>query len=292
MRPVKWGGVSIERVWLEHTFHPLLTVRAGQWLTPYGIWNVDHGSPVIIPVHRPYIIGESLFPERQTGIEAYGALSFGPSQVGYHLTLSNGRGPIDAYQDLDHNKAFGWRLFFKHDSDYGQITVGTSGYRGKYSDVTTALTFDATGVGSYVYTVVSRYDELSLAADLKWEWNGLLVQGEVASNDVAYPGKHHPADPGFSGGPPGFTPDHRKFGAYGLAGYRTSFFGIMPFAGAEYYDPGPLPFSSRSTAYMGGINARPTPRVVLKAEFIHAKFLDLSALGALDAFDFQAAWSF
>ncbi|MFZ5891032.1 MAG: hypothetical protein ACOY0T_08275 [Myxococcota bacterium] len=288
-RPVKWGGVVIERAWLEHTFHPLLTVRLGQWLTPYGIWNVDHGSPVIIGVRRPYIVGEALLPERQTGIETYGSLGFGPSQLGYHLTLSNGRGPIDTYQDLDHNKGIGWRLFYKRDTDFGTFTIGTSGYRGKYTDARSEFTF-VNGVFGTRNVVAARYDELSLAADAKWEWGNFLFQSEVISSDVAYPEGHRPIFQAFAG-PPGFTPDHRRFGVYGLTGYRTSFLGIMPWIGGEYYDPGIHSFSHSAAAIWGGINARPTARVVLKAQYTHSWFPE-DEMDGLHLLDLQAAWSF
>ncbi|HET9932549.1 MAG TPA: hypothetical protein VFQ35_17725 [Polyangiaceae bacterium] len=294
-RPVRWGGISIERAWLEHTFHPAFTVRVGSWLTPYGIWNVDHGSPVIIGVRRPFIIGEALFPEHQTGVEAYGALNFGPSQFGYHLTLSNGRGPIDTYQDLDNNKGVGARLFFKHDSSFGTLTVGASGYRGKYTDSKTEYAFNSKGDFVLAQPVTARYDELSLAMDVKYEYSGLLVQGEAILNDVAYVDKYRPA--AFAAavpGPPGFNPDYRRLGVYGLAGYRTSFFGIMPFFGGEYYDMGLYSFQPPAAAVWGGINARPTARVVLKAQFTHSWYNEWAgqAPGNFNGLDLQAAWSF
>ena len=295
-RPVRWGGISIERAWLEHTFHPALTVRLGAFLTPYGIWNVDHGSPVIIGVSRPYIIGEGLFPEHQTGVEMYGSWDFGPSRVGYHLTLSNGRGPIDSYQDLDHNKAIGGRLFFKHESPrWGTLTVGASGYKGTYTDSSDSLGADAaTGKLVATNTIAAQYKELSLAADIKWELGGALVQSEILMNDRGYPDDHRPPVLPVSGGAPGFTPDHRRYGVYGIAGYRFPFLGTMPFWGAEYYDVGLYTFSGPVAATFGGLNVRPTARVVLKAQYTYVRFSKWQGpdLGRLNILDLQAAWSF
>jgi hypothetical protein len=291
-RPVKWGGISIQRAWLEHTFHPAFTVRVGQFLTPYGIWNVDHGSPVIIGVRRPFIVGESLFPQSQTGVEMYGAVNFGRSQVGYHLTLSNGRGPIDTYQDLDGNKALGYRLFFKHDGDFGTLTIGTSGYRGRYTD--NHPEYSISPAGQLVTTTVTtlQYEELSLAADAKWEWGGLLVQSEAIMNDVAY---NDPGRPTTFTFPPAFTPDYRRYGVYGLAGYRTKWLGIMPFFGGEYYETGNHTYTPPAAAVWGGINSRPTARVVLKAQFTHSWFdgkFPGKNPGHFNGLDLQAAWSF
>jgi len=293
-RPVKWGGISIQRAWLEHSFHPAFTVRAGSWLTPYGIWNVDHGSPAIISVFRPYIIGEALFPERQTGIETYGTFNIGPSQVGYHVTLSNGRGPLDDYQDLDGNKAVGGRLFFKHDAGIGTLTVGASGYRGRYTNSTDGYAVGASGL-KVTHNATSRYEELSLAVDAKWEMGGLLVQSEAILNEVAYDNKLRPIVTAFDGGPPGYMPDYRRYGVYGLVGYRTSFMGVMPYFSAEYYNQGAYVNTVPVSAVLGGLNVRPTARVVLKAQYTHVMFADVTPgqkSGTLENLDFQAAWSF
>jgi hypothetical protein len=286
-RPLRWGGVEIERIWLEHTVSNLLTLRIGQWLTPYGIWNVDHGSPAIVGVFRPYIVGEGMFPERQTGIEGYGSFYVDATQVGYHLTLSNGRGPIDAYQDLDHNKAVGARLFVHNDSLLGTFTVGVSGYRGTYSDRPgNPIVFDADGL-SLSKVLTSRYEELALAADLKWEWEELLLQSEVIVSDQAYPDGLRPAGFQWPGLPPNYLPDNRRKGFYVLMAYRTPWWNIMPFVIGQMYVN---PLVTNANILELGLNVRVLPEIVLKAEFIHVVF-PLVGTG-IDYVTTQAAWSF
>jgi len=130
--PIHWGGILIERVWVEHEFSTLFKLQIGQFLTPYGIWNVDHGSPTIIGIGAPVVIADELFPARQTGLQLYGNAFFDPVEVGYHVTLSNGRGAVE-YQDFNDDKAVGARLYLKTDV-FGSLTVGTSAYRGGYYD--------------------------------------------------------------------------------------------------------------------------------------------------------------
>jgi hypothetical protein len=284
-RPLQWGGIQIERAWLERTFHKLLTVRVGHWLTPYGIWNVDHGSPVVIPVSRPFIIGEALFPQSQTGVEVYGAADVHTFQLGYHLTLSNGRGPVSTIQDLDNNKAVGGRLFVRDDSPFGTVTLGGSFYRGRYTN----SHFDIGAMGPMT-VIDAQYDELSLSADLKWQWDGLLVQGEAIENEAAFVngGRTVSTVPGV---PPSFDADYRRWGAYGLAGYRFGFLGVMPFGTLGYYKEGSPSQIPKVWDYTLGLNVRPTPRVVLKLQWTFAH-LYLSPPVDLKIVTFQSAWSF
>lgn len=294
-RTAAWGGILIERAWLEHKVDELLTVRVGSWLTPYGIWNVDHGSPVIIGVHRPWIVGEGLIPGRQTGIELYGWRHVRDTQLGYHLTLSNGRGPIDAYEDFNHNKAIGGRLYLRNDSLLGVISAGVSGYYGKYTERREEGGVTEQGTFEIRQPLALEYDELSLGVDLKWEWEAFLLQSEAAMNEVAYTEGARPVDPAFNGGAPGFAPDSRRHGAYVLAAYRTTFLDVMPFLGGEYYHVGGYPGLYNSRAAFGGLNMRVLPTVVIKAQYTHAEFTDKrpgTPQDNVNLVDAQAAWSF
>ena len=293
-RPLHWGGVEIERAWLEYTVHPLLTIRGGQWLTPYGIWNVDHGTPVIIGVRRPYVVGESLFPERQTGLQAYGSFLTGRTEIGYDLGLSNGRGPIDSYQDLDENKAFTGRLYVNSDLPFGTLSIGATVYRGTYTDRFSRFAVTPTGESGNEYISTARYDELGIAGDIRWVWDALTVQGELITRETAYDDALRPDSFPLPGVPPGYAADFRSIGWYAMAAYRLPWWNIMPFIGGEQYSPG-VELTPDAAAIWGGINVRPVPRVVLKAQYTQSWFTDDTQLvgdDGIQALDLQAAWSF
>lgn len=276
-RDVEWGGISIERAYVEYDAHPRLTVRAGRWLTPIGIWNIDHGSPAIIPTVRPYIIGEQLFPEHQTGLELFGSARLGEYKLSYHATVSNGRSAVEAARDPDSRPGIGGRLALEAPVA-GTLRLGASAYGGR-----------ATIVRDGARAALPAYDELSLGADAQWNWGGLHVQGELISRRREFIDGRREA----SGA--GFTPDSLAWGAYALAGYRFErLWNVMPFTVLERYYLGDNPFFHRLQSYVAGLNLRPTPAVVLKASFARATFdaYSLSQPVSLDAVRLQAAWVF
>lgn len=262
-RPATWGAIQIQRVQIDYTLDPLLTLRFGQWLTPVGVWNVDHGSPVVISVYRPYIVGQGLFPERQTGIQAFGEWSSGTNVLGYTLSISNGRGPSDAYADLDENKALGGRLSWTNTS-LGAFTVGVSGYKGSYASRDLVFNLVTPSGQAPVLNAESpatqSYREQTVGADVRYEHEGLLVQGEVMQHEVVYDEGLH----ALVGG--AVNADFRERGFYALAGYRTPWFGTMPFAIFETYDFGSASYVAPGWAASVGLNIRPEPTVVLKLQ--------------------------
>ncbi|MDX2023744.1 MAG: hypothetical protein SF187_26130 [Deltaproteobacteria bacterium] len=291
-RELRWGGIVIERAWVEYELHELLTVRAGQFLTPYGIWNVDHGSPTIIGIRRPFVVTEPFIPERQTGIETYGRRSFSNLVAGYHLTLSNGRGIGEEYLDRDDNKAVGGRAFVTTMA-VGELTLGGSFYRARRTTTADKFTYGPSGEKLFTDRIIERSREIGLAADVKWRWRNLHVQGELLARQRNFDDNARERLSDYS--VPSFTPNNFRWGAYGLVGYRTPLAGIMPFVLVERvtFPTGDLP---NAMSVHLGLNYRPEASLVLKAEAMYAWFpgaLQTSfGVDNLISYALQVAWVF
>lgn len=292
----RWGGVMIQRIYVEATLHELAVLRLGQFLTPYGIWNIDHGSPTIIPVGRPSMLNQNLFPEMQTGVELFGRARAGSSNVlGYHLTLSNGFGPVSEYRDLDGNKAVGGRVYWQFDK-LGQLQIGGSAFYGRDTASYDAPGVDAKGKVVYNETITRQSDVLSLAADVRWTFKGLLLQTEIVSQQRKYTddGRIGAINP-LLGGRWVSPQDDITWGAYGLAGYRFERFGIMPYAifsNFKIRDPRSLS-NIDLWSMQGGLNIRPIDAFVLKLEYSYAGFREnFLSTDPVQRLATQVAWAF
>jgi len=291
------GSIEIERAYIEYNPYPWLGVRAGRFLTPYGIWNVDHGSPVLIDVTRPYIIGDALLPEAQTGLNAFGEFGAGKIDAGYHVTVSNGRGPIEQVGDLDKNKGLGGRLWLRFRS-VGELTVGASGYYGTYTDRRLELIDAATQ--KVDWTVWERYRELGLATDLRYTLGGLLIVSETVSQQSVWDDDARPiAPPAQASTDSTGLADRVRWGTYGLVGYRFDWLGLMPFMLYQWYNAGyrdALAGGSTLSALSGGLNARVVPAVVLKLVLTYTHFPSATpgspASDDLWLLTSQIAWAF
>ena len=271
-RLVSWGGISIERAYLEYEVAPSLSVRAGHWLTPYGIWNIDHGSPTIIGTVRPYIVGEQFFPEHQTGIEVFGARGIGDYKVEYHATISNGRNPSEATRDADLRPSVGGRLAIEAPWA-GTARVGMSGYGGRATESAT--------VG---------FDEAAIGMDASWDHGGLHLQGELLAQRRWYLEGKRPMRG------TGLATDGNAWGTYALAGYRfASLWNVMPYLMVERYRPFDPALFEGVRAATGGLNFRPAASVVLKAQYIVARFdagEGAFAASNIQIVQLQTAWVF
>lgn len=297
-RTTRWGGIIMQRVYLEWSLHRLLAVRMGQFLTPYGVWNVDHGSPVYIPATRPYATNNDFFPERQTGFELFGRWeATNRNTLGYHLTFSNGTGPFSEYRDLDENKAVGVRTYWEF-QDPVYVRIGFSGYYGRDTSSTpTARIVDGTAV--LKDNVLSQYDNLALGADYQLKFKQWLVQGEWISQQRRFT-REGRAFHQVVLGPvaEAVSADSFSWAAYQLLAYRFKWYGLTPFVMGEFNHQvlNTLLPDGKVQLWNGhvGLNVWPADSVVFKFEYKHQKFVKpgVELPGALDTLLFQAAWAF
>jgi hypothetical protein len=295
-RSNRWGGIVLERVHLDYEVHPLLAFRVGQWLTPYGVWNVDHGSPTVIPVNKPYVVGEQLIPTRQSGFQAYGSYLFGNVTLAYNATVSNGRGDVDQF-DLDDNKAAGGHISLAT-SEFGSFRLGLSAYGGQ-SSKSSKLSSQPGNPPSFTLGSTDRYKERAFGADLVWEWSGLRIQSEGLVSQIKYDDPARKLATGF-GSISGFVPDRVAWGAYVLVAYRIPKIELMPYFVFDTFDRGYarhelLVFGGNTVnvrAVSGGLNYRPVPSVVLKAQYSSIMFPGTEFDADLHNLSFQFAWAF
>ena len=212
---VRWAGVSPERVQIDWTPSDKFNLRAGLFLTPYGIFNVDHGTPTRIMVSEPLFISSQLFPSQLIGVEAFGAIPFLPWTLGYHVYVANGR--TTGQVDFSDSKAIGGRLFLSTRNPF-PLKLGISGYVGNSEDVETALTSRTTNFS---------LDEYALSGDVSIDVGSLRIRSEVVVNWSYFDDGHRRV---WAGSP---VADVMHMGAYVVFAYQLPWFGIEPLVMTE-----------------------------------------------------------
>lgn len=87
--------LHVDRAFFDYTPSDAFKVRLGKFLTPYGIWNLDHGPLVITSIRLPMInydtnsLGTLMVPNYQTGLEFFGNLELLKVQVSYAIYAAN-----------------------------------------------------------------------------------------------------------------------------------------------------------------------------------------------------------
>jgi len=256
------GSIIIERAWAEYAFTDAAKLQAGYFLTPYGIWNQDHGTPTLISLLLPAFQADEYIPNRQLGLQLYGSVYVPGWQLGYHAYLANGRGPSQV--DLGEEKAFGGRVFATSLGGSLKATFGVSGYRGTETDIQKTVV----SVAPYELEIeeVGHMDEWSVGADASLDAGPLRLRAEgMVKSRYAAHGKPRLYN----------EPDAHYWDGYVLAAYALPWLGLEPYG---YFEVMHSPSDLGDTVLIpsAGVNVHFNPSAQLKTQYGHASFHDYS----------------
>jgi hypothetical protein len=270
----EWGSFSVERAVMSLNLNQYLNFSAGKFITPAGVWNVDHGSPVIMTISQPtqYSFAE-IFPKSQMGIMEDGKIFIGDADLSYVVYLSSGRENQPLYKITDLSVGGQLRLNLPV---LDECALGISGYRGKgdfklrYA-VTTRKTVDFVKYETqttYVDNDTINYNEKVYGVDIRMRKYNLTYQSEWNYQDIAN---------NLKGGAKSGV-----FATYYILSYdaiRTDKLMLTPYALFEYvkyYDANKRPAASTLFGYrkfMGGLNMRAFTNYGIKLEYNFTRLL-------------------
>lgn len=256
---IRWAGVVPQRAHIDWTPSDAFNVRTGLFLNPYGIWNVDHGTPTRIMVSEPLFLSSQLIPSQLIGVEVYGTAQLLPWTIGYHLHVSNGRtlGQID----FSDSKALGGRIYLSTRHPFA-FKVGISGYMGDSENVPQSLASR---------TITMALDEYAFSADLSLDVGKLRIRSELVASWVFYEDGKRPQILGLS------MADAMRMGTYLMVAYQLPWWGIEPLLMCEVLRvpvPRVIPIGEGIVMPAVGINVYFTPTTMLRTQFAFARGFD------------------
>ncbi len=267
-----WGGsVVIERAWLEYNRLQALKIRVGNWFSPFGIWNEDHGSPTLISLAWPQFMTQRWMPLRQTGLMAYGNAFAGSWELGYAATLSNGR-QEESTLNVDRYLGYGGRLYARRDTGEVNTTFGTSFFTGKTRDKIVAVT----GVNPITWKTSDtfEYNEYVMGADASVDIGHTRIRAEGVLRRVKYtPGKRELLNQTLA--PYGQTADKWEHSLYVLAAQQLpgKLDAFEPYLWAEAFQ---TPTLVGDGTFVGsvGLNIHFNSAITWKNQYAHVNFFD------------------
>jgi hypothetical protein len=258
---IRWAGIVPQRAHIDWTPSDAFNVRTGLFLTPYGIWNVDHGTPTRIMVSEPLFLSTQLIPNQLIGVEVYGTTQLLPWTIGYHLHVSNGRtaGQID----FSDSKALGGRVFLSTRYPHA-LKIGISGYMGDSENVPAVA-------GTRKSTMA--LNEYAFSADLSLDIGKLRIRSEFVASLVLYEDGKRAQLFGLP------MADAMRIGTYLMIAYQLPW-GIEPLLMCEFLRvpvPRVIPIGEGLFMPAVGLNVYFTPTTMLRTQFAVAHGFDFGS---------------
>jgi len=270
-----WGGYTvIERAWIEWKKYQQFKVRTGSFFTPFGIWNVDHGSPTLISSAMPQFIQQQFIPIRQVGVQALGSFFLSDWELAYRAWISNGRQDYTTL-DFDDDKAFGARTFLRKDGGAFNAQFGASFHRDKVKNKIVDVTGAPPFTDSIEFeTYASReYIETIVGLDISVDIDDTRIRAEgTAQLRQHSEGKREGI--GITSPVPGANyADYWRYSAYLLVAQQLPFWGLEPYMYAEVIQQD-WELGDGLAMLAPGLNVRFTPAAMLKLQFTRAIFFN------------------
>jgi hypothetical protein len=268
-----WGGsLVIERAWLEYNRLQAVKIRVGNWFTPFGIWNEDHGTPTLISLAWPQFMTQRWMPLRQTGLMAYGNAFAGSWELGYAATLSNGR-QEESTLNIDGYLGYGGRLYARRDTGDVNTTFGVSFFTGKTRDKQVAVT----GVEPLTWktTHTYEYNEYVMGADASIDIGKTRIRSEGVIRRLTYkPGERALQNQVLV--PGGQEPDRWEHSLYVLVAQQ------LPWKTLDMFEPYVWAEAFQTPTLVGdgtfvssvGLNVHFNPAITWKNQVAHVNFFD------------------